>query len=122
MNKIKDLKLWVKSMDLALDIYKITEDYPKEEKYGLTSQVRRSAVSIPSNIAEGAGRNTHPEFNNFLGYANGSMNELETQIILSQRLDLIHTDKAEVLISKIEEVKRMSVASQRSLNLKRKIT
>lgn len=120
MNKIKDLKIWVRAMDITVDVYRMTECFPNEEKYGLTSQVRRAAVSIPSNIVEGAGRNTHPEFNNFLGYANGSMNELETQIILSQRLDLIQIENSEILISKIEEIKRMSYALQRSLNLKRR--
>lgn len=67
MNRLKELLVWQKAIDLAVDVYKVTEKLPKEERYGLISQINRSVISIPSNIAEGAGRNTAKEFNNFLG-------------------------------------------------------
>ena len=73
MNNYKDLKVWQKSMDLAEKVYMLTSTYPKEEKYGLINQIQRSVISIPSNIAEGAGRNSNKEFRNFLGIANGSV-------------------------------------------------
>jgi four helix bundle protein len=69
MHNLKELKIWNKAIDLTVDVYKATASFPSEERYGLTSQARRSVVSIPSNIAEGAGRNSNKEFNNFLGIA-----------------------------------------------------
>jgi len=71
MNNYKELKIWQKSVDLAVHVYEITKSFPKEEIYGLTSQLRRSAISISSNIAEGAGRNTKKDFSNFLGISYG---------------------------------------------------
>lgn len=86
----KDLDVWKKSMDIVESIYKDTTRFPKEEIYGLTAQMRRAAVSIPSNIAEGAARNGKKEFVQFLYIALGSLSELETQIIIAKRLDYIH--------------------------------
>jgi four helix bundle protein len=83
----QDLIVWQKAMDYVVLCYKLTKDFPKEELYGLTSQLRRSAVSIPSNIAEGYGRKTRGEYIQFLGIARGSLKESETQIILSFRLE-----------------------------------
>ncbi|MCA5005056.1 four helix bundle protein [Sphingobacterium bovistauri] len=80
MHKFRDLVVWQKAMDLANSVYMSTENLPVAEKFGLLSQIRRSAVSICSNIAEGAGRNTKGEFIQFLGIANGSAYELETQL------------------------------------------
>ena len=94
MDKIKshkDLKVWQESMTLVTQIYKISEDFPKHEIYGLTSQIRRAAVSIPSNIAEGAGRKGENEFKRFLFIALGSLSEVETQLEISQRLNYIDT-------------------------------
>lgn len=85
MHRFEDLKIWQKAMNITENCYKASENFPKEEKYGLTSQLRRSAVSIPLNIAEGAGRNTNGEFRQFLGIANGSSFELLTQLYLSKR-------------------------------------
>jgi len=82
----KDLIVWQKSISLVVEIYNLTSCFPKEELYGLTSQMRRSAVSIPSNIAEGRGRGTARDFMQFLRIALGSTNELETQIVISKRL------------------------------------
>ena len=89
MNRYKELLVWQKSIDLAVDVYQLTEKLPKEERYGLISQINRRVVSSPSNIAEGAGRNTTKEFNNFLGIAQGSSFELDTQLIISSRLNFI---------------------------------
>jgi four helix bundle protein len=88
----KKLDVWKLAMDLVIDVYKVTEGFPKEEKFSLTDQIRRSAVSIPSNIAEGAARNTKKEFVNFLHVAQGSLSELDTQLELVERLGYI--DKA----------------------------
>ena len=73
MHNLKELKIWLKAIDLATAVYCLTANFPKVEKYGLTSQIRRSAVSVPSNIAEGAGRNSDKEFSYFLGVANVSL-------------------------------------------------
>ena len=86
----KDLKVWQESMSLVILIYKVSEDFPKHEIYGLSSQIRRAAVSIPSNIAEGAGRNGENEFTRFLYIALGSLSEVETQLEISQRLGYIN--------------------------------
>lgn len=108
MHNFQNLKIWQKAMDVAEQTYLISSEFPKEEKYGLRSQIRRSAVSIPSNIAEGAGRNTDGEFRNFLGIASGSSNELFTQLILSHRLNLISEDKIQHLIKDLIEVQKMN--------------
>lgn len=89
MNNFKDLKIWKESIDLAVDIYKLTRSFPDTEKFGLVSQMNRCSISISSNIAEGAGRNNQKEFKQFLGIALGSACELESQIIVSQRLEFI---------------------------------
>ena len=82
----RDLDVWKKSIDLVTLIYKYTAEYPKDEVYGLTSQIRRCAVSIPSNIAEGSARTTRKDFSHFLAIALGSVAELETQLIISRKL------------------------------------
>jgi four helix bundle protein len=86
MSSFKDLKVWEKAINLTVEIYKITENFPKEEIYGLTSQMRRSSVSTPSNIAEGRNRGTKKDFCNFLRIALGSCAELSTQIEISKKL------------------------------------
>ena len=93
LKNYKELKVWQRSYQLCLKIYKITKRFPNEEKYGLTSQIRRAAVSVPSNIAEGYGRKTTPEYIRFLYIAYGSNCEMETQILLSGDLGYIETDK-----------------------------
>ncbi|MGJ8684834.1 MAG: four helix bundle protein [Nonlabens sp.] len=116
MHQFEKLKIWQKAMDLVVDVYKATEEYPNEEKYGLTSQMRRSAVSIPSNIAEGSGRNSNQQFNYFLGVASGSTSELITQTFLSERLDLINASTMRNIVDQCVEVSKMNVALQRTLN------
>ena len=96
----KDLKVWEKSIDLAEEIYKITKNFPKEESYGITSQIRRASVSISANIAEGTARNSNKEFIQFLLYiALGSLSELETELIISKRVGYL---KEKVIFDKIE--------------------
>lgn len=108
MNNYKDLKVWQKSMDLAEKVYMLTSTYPKEEKYGLISQIQRSVISIPSNIAEGAGRNSNKEFRNFLGIANGSINELATQLTLSMRIGYVKENELEDIFNLITEIQKMN--------------
>jgi len=94
----KDLQVWQKAMDLVVEVYETTKKFPANEIYGLTNQIRRSVVSIPSNIAEGAARQTEKEFLQFLYIAYGSLAELETQLILATRLnytETVHTDALE---------------------------
>jgi four helix bundle protein len=102
----RDLVVWQKSMLLVTDIYKTTRTFPREEIYGLTSQIRRAAVSIPSNIAEGQGRRTPSDFHNFLGHARGSLMEVETQILIAQNLDYCREETAARLLSQAADIGR----------------
>ncbi len=90
MKTLKDLEVWKKGITLVTDIYVLTKNFPKEEVYGLTNQLRRAAVSIPSNIAEGAARQSNKEFIHFLYIALGSFVELDTQLIIAQNLNYIN--------------------------------
>ena len=96
----KKLIAWQLAMDIAVDIYKTSENFPSDEKFGLTSQMRRSAVSVPSNVAEGAGRQTKKEFANFIHIAQGSLSELDTQLELAKRLEYIDQHKWKTLDGK----------------------
>ena len=107
MNNYKELIVWQKSMSLVESVYMATSSFPEEEKFGLTNQIRRSAVSIPSNIAEGAGRNSNKEFRHFLGIANGSLNELTTQLELANRLRFVPKDKNEAALNLGDEIQKM---------------
>ncbi len=115
MHNLKELKIWNKAMDLSVEVYKATSGFPKEEIYGLTSQIKRSAISIPSNISEGAGRNSNKEFIHFLGIANGSAYELQTQLIISNKLNLISNETLECLLKPIEEIQKMTYTFQNTL-------
>lgn len=106
MNKLQDLKIWQKSIELAKEIYMIVSTLPKDEKFGLQSQIKRWATSVPSNIAEGAGRNSKKEFHHFLGIANGSLYELQTQLILSTELDFIGMPELDPILNKIVELQK----------------
>jgi four helix bundle protein len=99
----KRLKAWQFGMDIAVDVYKTTEKFPSQEKFGLTSQMRRCGVSIPSNIAEGAARKSKKEFVNFLYISLGSLSELETQMELARRLKLTDEKTRENLHDKLNE-------------------
>ena len=107
MKDFRQLKVWEKSHQLALAVYKATKEFPKEELYGLTSQIRRSSMSIPTNIAEGCGGNTDKEFARFLQIAMGSASETEYQLILARDLNFLPNDSYEQLHNEVEEVKRM---------------
>ena len=93
-----DLEVWQAAMDLAEGVYRITKSFPKEELYTLTSQLRRAAVSVPSNIAEGKGRSSERELIQFLHYSRGSLFEMETQIAIAKRLSYIDAPQAETLL------------------------
>ena len=101
----RELKVWQKAMEMVTEVYRITQTFPREEIYGLTSQIRRAAVSVPSNIAEGQGRLTRGEFRQFLGHAKGSLAELETQILIAKNLGYIN-DPLRTL-DRLSEVARM---------------
>ena len=115
MHKFKELLVWQKSVDLAVDIYSLTKKFPNEERYGLIAQMNRSAVSIPSNIAEGAGRNTANEFNHFLGISTRSSFELETQVIISQRLNFLAMEELNSIVKKINDIQNMTYGLKESL-------
>jgi four helix bundle protein len=117
MHRYKELHVWQKAIDLAVEVYRITEKLPADEKYGLISQMNKSAVSIPSNIAEGAGRNGKKEFDNFLGIALGSSFELDTQIIISNKLEYINGLDFQNLESELEYPQNMIVKLKKSLNI-----
>ena len=104
MRKFKNLKIWEEGIEIVTAIYKLTSDFPEEEKFGLVSQMRRSAVSIPSNIAEGYGRNSDPELNRFLNISRGSTYELETQLIISKNLDFISGEALESISAQLDNI------------------
>ena len=115
MNKFKELLVWQKAIDLAEEVYKLTADFPGTEKFNLESQIKRSVVSIASNIAEGAGRGSKNEFKHFLTIAVGSSYELETQLILSSRLNYTSKERTDELIAKLDEIQKMLIGLQKSL-------
>jgi four helix bundle protein len=103
----RDLVVWKKSMAFVLDVYRCTQAFPKIETYGLTSQLRRAAVSVPSNIAEGQARRSTGEFKQFLGNARGSLTEVETQILIARDLDYLEQNQSETLLGATAEIGRM---------------
>ena len=107
MHNYKNLEVWKRSVELATQIYSLTDHYPKEEKYGLASQIRRCSVSISSNIAEGAGRGSDKEFKLFLNYALGSCFELETQLLISINLGLIAKEIQKDVLNELTEMQKM---------------
>ena len=118
MNYFKELKVWHKAIDLVTNTYLKTQNFPKEEIYGLTSQIRRCAVSIPSNIAEGCGRNTDKDFNNFLSISLGSAFEFETQLIICKNLNFINQDDFNFLESEIQHIQNMTIKLKSTIEKK----
>ncbi|WP_184159851.1 four helix bundle protein [Chryseobacterium shigense] len=116
-HRIEDLKVWQKSMTLVKEVYLVSAELPIEEKFGLLSQIRRCAVSIPSNIAEGAGRNNKKEFYQFLGIAFGSTYELQTQLQLLVNLNFISEAKIASLKELLAEIQKMIYSLKESLKL-----
>jgi four helix bundle protein len=115
----RELMVWQKAMDLVENIYRTTGEFPREEIYGLTSQIRRAAVSIPSNIAEGNGRNTTRDYVHFLGMAYGSVKEVETQVLIAERLRYIDSSHSNGLVQMTTKIARLLSGLAKSL--KRKI-
>jgi four helix bundle protein len=107
MRAFQDLKVWHKAHELTLNVYGITRSFPRAEQFGLTSQLRRSASSIPANIAEGCGRGTQPDFVRFLHIAGGSASELEYHLLLAHELGMIDGMLHMKLVDDVNEVKRM---------------
>src|SRR5271157_5376596 len=103
----QDLLAWQKAMDLVAEVYRITRSFPKEEAYGLVSQLRRAAVSVPSNIAEGQGRRGAGEFKHFLRLSLGSLMELETQVMIAERLHYLELDSAKTILGDSAELGRV---------------
>jgi len=116
----QDLIVWQKAMDLAAQCYLVTRTFPKDELFGMTSQIRRAATSIPANIAEGWGRGTTGEYLQFLRVAQGSTKELETHLLLCQRVQLLTADKAGPLLSLVAEISRMTISLIGSLRRKKR--
>ncbi len=113
----RDLKVWQAAMQLAAEVYKLSAQFPKHEVYGLSSQIQRSAVSVPSHIAEGHGRNSKGEFNHFLGVALGSLAELETQLLLAQQLGYLTEEAVTPALKISDETGKMLKGLQKSLTL-----
>lgn len=107
MKNHEDLEVWKKSIDLTVDVYRLTKTFPNDEKFGLISQMRRAAVSIASNIAEGAARNGKKEFIQFLSIAAGSASELDTQLHISQRLDFSSDENICDIRTRLNAISRM---------------
>jgi four helix bundle protein len=103
----RDLEIWKKGIEIVKDIYKLTEKFPKQETYGLVSQMRRSAISIPSNVAEGFKRYHNKEYKQFLHITLGSCAELETQITIAKELNYIQQDREASLLEKLDHIGRM---------------
>jgi len=117
MHNFKELKVWQTGIEVAKIIFQLTRTFPIVERYTLTSQLNRCAVSIPSNIAEGCGRKSTKEFNQFLSISLGSSFELETQIILAFQFGYINKEYYENTIYQINEVQKMIVGLQKSLHI-----
>lgn len=107
MRPHEKLDVWTKSLDLVVRIYKATETFPKDEKFGLTSQIRRAAVSVPANIAEGAGRRSEKEFAYFLSNAQGSASEVETELLIAHRLGYLNLDVFGELQESLDKIGQM---------------
>lgn len=115
MHRYKELEIWNRAIELTRHVYSLSKSFPEDEKFGLTSQIRRAVVSIASNIAEGAGRNSNKEFNQFLGIAIGSIHEVETQLIISNKLGLTSEMEIDDLLQRIQELIKMTISLKSKL-------
>ncbi|MBE0503755.1 MAG: four helix bundle protein [Desulfuromonadales bacterium] len=113
MKNHKDLDVWQRSMDLVVTVYEVTRSWPKEELFGITSQVRRAAVSVPSNLAEGAGRSSKADFNRFLTISQGSLAEVETQLEIARRIGF--SGDFQQMQQHIDSIRRMLIGLQKCL-------
>ena len=107
MNNFRELKVWQRAIDLAVQIYSLTKSFPESEKYVLTSQLHRAILSVSSNIAEGSGRQTKPDFKQFLSIALGSLYEVESQLIVAKKLAYLSEDQVNDAISEVSEIQKM---------------
>jgi len=115
IKNFKDLRVWQKGIELVKEVYKITGNFPKEELYGLSSQIRRAAISVPSNIAEGFRRRHNKEYKQFLSISLGSCAEVETQVIIAKELSYIDKNTEEFLMDKIDHICGMLVNLSKKL-------
>ena len=117
MHDFRQLKVWKEAVAFASSVYALTDNFPKSEMYGITNQIRRASVSISSNIAEGAGRNTDKDFQRFLGYAKGSCYELETQLLISGNLGYAEQQEIDQLMNELKNIEKKIYNLIRSLNV-----
>ena len=115
MHNYRELKIWQRSMDFVVKVYEISAEFPKEERYGLISQLRACVVSVPSNISEGAGRGTNKQFKRFLEISMGSINEAQTQIELAYRVNYVKKEIYESLIDEALQIYKMILSFYNSL-------
>lgn len=115
MLNFKDLAIWQRSHKLTLEIYRVTQHFPKEEMFGLTSQIRRAVSSIPTNIAEGCGRRTNAELANFLNIASGSASEVEYEILLAKEIGYVNNEQCETWTREISEIRSMLATYMKKL-------
>ena len=115
MHNYKKLNVWISSISLVKNIYNLTRKFPKEEMFVLTQQLKRAAISIPSNIAEGAGRNSNAQFKNFLQISIGSCFEVETQLIISKELEYISEEELETISKELDSIMKMNHNLQKTL-------
>lgn len=115
MHNYKKLNVWISSISLVKNIYNLTRKFPNEEMFVLTQQLRRAAISIPSNIAEGAGRNSNAQFKNFLQISIGSCFEVETQLIISKELEYISEEELETISKELDSIMKMNHNLQKTL-------
>jgi len=108
-HNFKNLKVWQKAVDLAVNVYEMSKSFPVEERFGITSQMRRSSVSIPSNIAEGTARNSSKAFSNCLDISLGESFELETQAIIANRVGILNENQFALLTGEVSEVQKMII-------------
>ena len=106
-HQFRNLTVWQNSIRLVTDVYKVTKEFPSDERFGLVTQIQRSAVSIPSNIAEGTGRGTDKDFSNFLNMALGSSYELETQLLIGNNLKYLKDDELTKVLDPLHEIQKM---------------
>ncbi len=115
MHNYRELKIWHKAIDLSVDIYELVADFPSDEKFGIVSQLRRASVSVPSNIAEGSSRKSEKEFAHYLSMSLGSLFEIETQLIISNRVDYIKEETLEEYKAKITDIIKMIMAFRKHI-------
>lgn len=116
MHNFRELKIWQRSMDFVVRVYEVSSLFPKEERYGLVSQLRSCVVSVPSNISEGAGRGTNRQFRPFLEFSMGSANEAQTQIELAKRVNYLEKSVADSLLDEALQIYKMILAFYNSLS------